>query len=613
MRSIRYEIGFGFIALFVLILTLGIYTSYNFFRMEKVVSRLLEQNSPGVKAAANMLSALVGQESYQVMLSEKFDSLNVAGYKTQRDNFLYWYEQAESSAHNYVERIFLDSLLSTYRRYLMAVDIYLIMVENENPEVPSYYIRHIITLDEQLRNYCLRLLQINQEQIIESNFIIKELAGRETVTTILSLLALALIPIIVFNLQVTKRFIIPTRKLIQTLRKIDRGNIKYKIDFNSNDEIAELVGEFNKMTERLNAYDRMNIQKILAEKRKTEALVGGLIEPIFVVDAEKRLVLINRAAEELTGLNRQALENQFVQDLIKDKNILKLLTADQRQMKEIARSDYLLSVKRDSATIFFKPRQTEIFDEDDMRLGQVTILEDVTPFKNLDRMKTEFISTVSHEFRTPLTSINMTIDILSQGVVGKINPRQVELLKAAKEDIDRLIKMVKDLLDISRFDSGKYEPEMEDFLIQDAIANSLKPLQLLLENRKIKLELNILQNTSPVHGNHQQISWVITNLLNNAVRYTDIGGQISIFVKQLPGEAQVCVADNGRGIPRDSLDKIFDEFYQVKEKSDDTKGSVGLGLAIAKKIVLAHRGRIWVESVLGKGSQFYFSLPFERE
>jgi signal transduction histidine kinase len=222
------------------------------------------------------------------------------------------------------------------------------------------------------------------------------------------------------------------------------------------------------------------------------------------------------------------------------------------------------------------------------------------------------MATVSHELRTPLTSINMAIDILSQEVLGLVNERQRDMLSTAKDDCERLTKLVRELLDLSRLESGKYEMKRETVNLRTLVEEALKPLRLQFREKGIQVETDISPTTPDVPGDQQQLSWVMTNLVSNALRYTPENGKVIIHSEIENDSVRISVADSGRGIPADAIEMIFDKFVQVKQATDSMPGSVGLGLAIAKEVVEAHGGKIWVESIVGKGSTFHFTIPRSR-
>jgi signal transduction histidine kinase len=253
-----------------------------------------------------------------------------------------------------------------------------------------------------------------------------------------------------------------------------------------------------------------------------------------------------------------------------------------------------------------------VYDNENQLYGVLTILQDVTQFKELDRMKSDFIATLSHEFRTPLTSINMSVDILNQELLGPLNDRQKELINATKEDVQRLTKLARELLQLSKLESGKLHFKNEELNVRSLIEFTTKPLQIQFQEKNVRLVSEIPADLSPLIADEQQLSWVITNLLTNALKYTGAGGTVTIRVKETAGAMVFEVEDTGQGIASEHLASIFDKFVQVKSASVSTPGSVGLGLAIAKEIVEAYGGRIWAESEVGRGSKFSFVLPAQK-
>jgi signal transduction histidine kinase len=240
----------------------------------------------------------------------------------------------------------------------------------------------------------------------------------------------------------------------------------------------------------------------------------------------------------------------------------------------------------------------------------VTLMQDITKLKEVDQMKSDFVSTISHEFRTPLTSIGMSVGLLLEGITGEITEDQKELLDAIKEDNERLKSLVSDLLDLSRLESGKIQMDIDSYDINNIINHSVKPFYRQAEEKNTTINIDIKENTSKVKADFNKISWVLTNLIGNALRYTpeDGTGKIEIKVKDTANKVLVSVADNGKGIPEDHQKKIFEKFIQVKDVNGENTGGTGLGLAISKEIVNAHGGDIWVESNIGEGTIFYFTL-----
>ncbi len=612
MKSLRYKIGAGYFVLILIIVGISLYATYDFFRLRTLVTQLLEKNSPGVRAATSLIMSLAEQETSQISMITHFDSLTLGRYRMQRDRFLQFYQMASESSSQPQEFAILDSLIQIYKVYLATSDEYFLLAKNKDAQAANFHHMHILPLKQRLRDHCTKLLEIFQARVIETNSQVKRIASNETMIAVISASILAIVLAIRFYLQVNQNIIKPTRTLSQKLRMIRDGYLNPKIDITTNDELADLYAEFNKMTERLRTYEELNIQQIIAEKAKTEALVKSLTEPIIVTNANFEIILMNQAAIGMLNIYAEQWQNKPVQEVVQDEKLVKLLCADSEHRSEVARSDFLITLSRDDRTLYFRPRQTVITDDQGRFQWLVTLFQDVTRFKHLDQMKSDFIATVSHEFRTPLTSINMTIDILNEQVIGEINERQRELLTAAKDDAVRLTKLVKELLDLSRLESGKYEMKMGLLNLEELINESLKPLNLLVKEKQIALEVKIDPKFPVFWGDPQQLSWVITNLVNNALRYTPEHGKVTIAAEQMNGDICVHVADTGRGIPQEALETIFEKFVQVKKATESTPGSVGLGLAITKEVVEAHGGKIWVDSELGKGSTFTFTIPVTR-
>jgi signal transduction histidine kinase len=302
-----------------------------------------------------------------------------------------------------------------------------------------------------------------------------------------------------------------------------------------------------------------------------------------------------------------------VTSVVRDERILSLIQAWSVPHEEPSeqRISYM-HFSRGEKQYYFRPRLSRIFTPEGELYAVVTLLQDVTQFKELDRMKSDFIATLSHEFRTPITSINMSIDILNQEIAGPLNAKQRELIGATKEDCFRLTKLARELLQLSKLESGRLQLKNEELTIHSVIDFSLRPLQLQFQEKNVRLVTDIAPDIPRLVADEQQISWVITNLVTNALKYTDAGGTVTIRAREEAEGLLLEVEDTGQGISEEHLERIFDKFVQVRKTSYSTPGSVGLGLAIAKEIVEMYGGRIWARSRPGKGSTFSFMLPLSK-
>jgi signal transduction histidine kinase len=245
-------------------------------------------------------------------------------------------------------------------------------------------------------------------------------------------------------------------------------------------------------------------------------------------------------------------------------------------------------------------------DADGRLVGAVMLLEDITHLREIDRLKSEFIAGASHELRTPLTSLEMGVHLLLEGSAGELSPKQLELLTMCRDDAMRLDKLVKDLLDLSRIESGVAAPHLERVPPRDLVSDAVEPLRRQVDAKGLTLRLDASAELPAISADRGQVERVIANLVTNAIRATERGGEISITAARRNGYVAISVRDTGRGIPHDYLDRVFEPFVQVPNAPG---GGAGLGLSISRRIVLAHGGQLTVRSEPQQGTTFTFTLP----
>jgi PAS domain S-box-containing protein len=460
---------------------------------------------------------------------------------------------------------------------------------------------------------CRHLKEKNEEAIAEADVKSQSISSRAKFFIIVFSVTLILFSMLA-GLYFTHKILTPIKKTTETVRKISRGQLNQKVEITTDDEVAELGLEFNRMTERLDAYEKMNIDQIIQEKRKSEALVANIPVAILVTDSDFKLTLANELAESILGLPIKDSPGKHIDGLISEPELLNFIKGKKPSfISETDPNKSLVQIQKDGKTFYYFARQVDLEDASGQASGKVTLLQDVTSFKNLDHLKSEFIATISHELKTPLTSMNMAIDILSREVPGKLNEEQKELLTGAKEDVIRLKNFVNDLLDISKLESGKISFNFEEIKPSDLIEYAEKPLTLQIAEKKITFKKDINSNIKSFYADFTQLSRVFTNLIDNAVQHTKENGTITITLKKKDKDILFCITDSGEGIPKDALDLIFDKFIQVKNFQQAEQGNIGLGLAIAREIIRAHKGKIWAESKSGVGSQFYVQLPIKQD
>lgn len=457
MTSLRYKIGLYYLVIVVIGLVTSAFAVYNFSRLRDTFGLVLRDNYESVSAAQNMFKALERQENAQLSMLLQDIDLAYIQFNFNRGNFLGWLEKARRGGRSAREKVVLERITQDYHKYNQLSDsLYRLLQIRGQTSVASNFKSNVIRpIADSLKERCFEYLEINQDAMTHTEERLNQTASDATLTVItISLVAVFLS--FFTSARFTKTILRPAEKLTQSVRRISEGQLNQKIDVNTDDEIGELGSEFNKMTERLRAYEQMNIHQLIAEKKKSETIVESIADPVIVTDRQGCLMLMNQAAATVFNVLGSNWQSKPLREVIGNQSWVEMLELNGVQRYEEENRDPLFAFVRNNVTLYFRPRQAQIVDEQGNVQGVVTLLQDVTRFKDLDRMKSEFIATVSHELRTPLTSLSMGIDILSQGVVGAVNQRQRELLVAAKDDSERLRKLVKDLLDLSKLESGKY-------------------------------------------------------------------------------------------------------------------------------------------------------------
>jgi two-component system, NtrC family, sensor histidine kinase KinB len=610
-NSVRFRISLGFIILVSISVLITIWAIINFNRLGSSVDKIIRENYLSVVAAENMVRSLEVEDNALVALLSDQKYKNVDVYKQTKLDFFQWLQKTQDRASRPIQHQILDTIQIQHRRYEELADTLIMFIFDPqlNQIAKTYQFGTIRPMNELLKKNCFRLIEMNQQEMFDLDKRAREISSEATYAVLVaSLIAVALA--IFASAQFTKSLVEPAERLTETVRNIGRGRLDLKIDVLTNDEFGELSREFNKMTERLRKFEELNIEKILEEKQKSETLVQNISDAIIVCDKQNRVILINDAARKLFNVKKENVEGLDFSEIILDEKIKNIFLHP--KSTPYSQQPYLL-LKTDGKDVYVRPKVSEIPLPGGETLGNVLILQDVTQFRDLDRMKSEFMATVSHEFRTPLTSINMSVDILNQEIVGKLNKEQKDLIQSTKQDAERLTKLVRELLELSKLESGKFQIRHELISVNEIISDTVKPILLPFKEKSVELKMNLSEKLPKIMADHQQLGWVISNLVNNALRYSYKDGLVRISTELSGNNILVKVIDNGKGISKENVGKIFDKFVQVKESMETTPGSVGLGLAIAKEIVEAYGGNISVESEINSGSIFTFTIPVESE
>lgn len=611
LRSIRLKIFSGSFILLLLIVVVGLWAIFNFVNLSNTLNLILTENYNSVLAAENMIGSIERQDSAVLyyLLGQKENSLSL--FDDFHNEFMMWFGRERDNITVPGEEILVDKIEKDYKDFLADFNGIKEIYDNQGQEAAEdYYYNTLQPKFMEVRQVCKQLLEINHKTIIDRNNAAKNVAFNAIWSTILVSFIAVLIGTI-WNLFTSQIIIGPILNLTDKVKGIAAGNLDEEINVQTKDEIGILAAEFKRMTMHLKEYRNTNIDKIIAERKKSETIVREINDGIIVVDEHNRISLVNKAAEVILFKSESEIIGKHILEVIKNENIFKMAkdALDDKQVNSEERDIYTVSEMIDGVKKYYTVEVTKIEGKEGKIDGAVILLGDVTHFKELDEMKSDFVSIVSHEFRTPLTSIQMGVGLLQESKLFKDTSNEKELLNVIDEDSRRLNRLVNELLDLSKIESGKAKMVFNKVDILPLVHDSIKSFELQAKGKNINLSVTQQENqTVNVYADYDKIMLVLVNLISNAMRYTPAGGSIELGVEKSGNKVYVSVKDTGIGIPKKYQDTIFEKFTQVKNDGVNA-GGAGLGLAISKDIIKTHKGRIWVESEEGKGSKFIFTLP----
>jgi signal transduction histidine kinase len=403
-----------------------------------------------------------------------------------------------------------------------------------------------------------------------------------------------------FAFWLQRSLVRPLQRLTGVAKELGDGKLDQLVPASTRDELGQLAEAFNKLAGKLRNYRQVTTDQILQARQLTEIAFSAFPDAVFACSADGKINFLNPSAVKLlAGTETRGRLPDAVIPLM------------ERALK--GESDYLptsfdkaIAMRVDDQEKYFLPRVVGMRDENGQIFGAVIILQDVTRFRLLDEVKTNLVSTVSHELKTPLTSVRMGLHLLLEERIGSLTRKQTEILLAARDDSERLLRIINDLLDLARLESNDARQVFETVSPESLIKTAVDRGEPLAESRGFKLKAKVESGLPLVNVDPRQIHHVFSNLISNAAKHSKFGDTIVVAAQPRKGFVRFSVADSGPGIPKEFQSKLFERFFRLP--GSDREG-VGLGLAITREIVTAHGGSVGLNSSPGAGSEFYFDLP----
>lgn len=466
----------------------------------------------------------------------------------------------------------------------------------------ALYRNRLLPLSQQLQDTAQRIINLNLENMVSADGQARRRAV-ETNRRMIGLVASGVLLSIIFISVIGPSLVTPITRLTRSVREIQQGNLDLVVKVHSHDEVGELASAFNEMAESLREFRRVGRARLLRTQRATQLALDSLSDAVAICSPKGEIELSNNTAQFLFGLRPESSV-----DKAENENVSELFDRARRELRPIQPKGYdgAIQIFRNGEEHFYTPRAVPILDDDRRLIGVTLILSDVTCTRQSDEIKGGLISTVSHELKTPLTSIRLATHVLLSGKVGPLTSKQTEILAAAREDSDRLYRIIENLLDIGKMESGRSKVELKSVNTEHLVLKAVEEMRSAYVDRGIELLIDVPADVPAVLADSTRIESVFTNLLSNSLKYTSPGGQVTISAKRDDSMVRFFVEDTGSGIPEEYLPHVFEKFFRVpgREQQRDS----GLGLSIVKEIIEAHGGKIDVASEPGKGTRFVFTL-----
>ncbi|MGB8370453.1 MAG: ATP-binding protein [Verrucomicrobiia bacterium] len=581
----------------VILLAVGAYAIVLFARLANIVDASMTNSYQSFTSASAMSLALAGMDREL--------SWVIAGPRVSDKNALLEYRKHFETNLDLLlkagtlpgEMALTQQVATNYQVFLKAVDT---ISSLDSPEKQRQAYEQDVVPGGQTINLLLgKIHDLNHKAMLATSQNLREKTQEVTHLMIFGMVVALLISTFA-GYQLGCSILEPIQLLTRATRELGEGRLDQPVPVTTPDELGELAQAFNKMAAQLQEYRQSTTEKIVRLHRTTEATLASFPDPIFVLDKEGRIELKNPAAEDLASSLH--LDGQLPDRL---QAIARNTLASGENFLPDSFNE-VITYRINDVDKFFLPRVLAMRNKEDALFGVAVVLYDVTRFRLLDATKTDLVTTISHEIKSPLTSVRMVLHILLEKTVGALTPKQDELLQAARNDTERLLRILNDLLDLARLEEGNDGLRKEPVAPGELLTGVMKEMAGKFSAKSLNVNFMIEPDLPAVPVDRQRINHVFTNLISNAIKHSPENGEIILGARLVKDNAvEFNVTDQGPGIPEEYHSRIFDRFFRVPGQP---QSGAGLGLSIAREIAVSHGGHIGVKSAPGQGCNFFVVL-----
>ncbi|MFA4903317.1 MAG: ATP-binding protein [Desulfobaccales bacterium] len=602
--GIRTKLVIAFAGLLLIVAAVGVVSIHTLNESSQAIARILRENYDSVAACDHMKAAQekLDRQAELCLLEDRPDVCK------RSEALLGEFEKNLRIQQGNVtlpgEQELTDKLTAAWQGYRQGLENFYQL--SDLTARREFYRQRLLPQSQAIREAAQKIIDANLNNMVAADGQ-AQLREAQTRRALLFLLFIAMAMGAGFTVLVGPAILEPINSLTRSVREIQKGNLDLVVNVHSQDEIGQLGEAFNQMATSLRELRRSDRAHLLRTQHSTQLALDSLSDAVAICTCEGKIDLANDAAQRLFGLRPESTVDEAGNEKITQ---MFIRVCQEERSFQPRGYDAAIQIFMEEEEHFYLPQAIPIFDQPRQLVGVTLMLTDVTRLRHLDEVKTGLISTVSHELKTPLTSIRLAIHVLLNEKLGPLSPQQMEILATARQDSDRLHRVIEDLLDISRIESEGAGIQLEPVNVEDLLLQVTDKVRSAFRDQKIKLHLDVSAEVPRVLIDPTRFQLVFDNLLNNALKYTASGGEVSIAARSEDGMVCFAVQDTGIGIAPEHLPRIFEKFFRVP--GQDHIGS-GLGLTIAKEIVEAHHGNITVASQLGTGTTFTFSVQAVRE
>lgn len=604
--SLRGKLLLCQVPLLTALLALAVLALSTIATLGESAQNILSDNYRSVLAAQRMKDAIERMDSGALFLIAGQRELGMEQMKQNQQRFESELHIEEDNITEPGEAEVAKKLRARWELYLHRCNSY---VKTEDPAALSAaYFQSLAPAFLAVKETADEVLGLNQDAMVHKSEWARRTAQRliySTATAALLAMALGVLA----STILTARLLQPLARLGQAARRIGAGDLDARAQVEGSDELSQLSSEFNAMADHLQRFRRSSLGELLQAQQAAQSIIESLPDPVLLFDTGGRLLTVNQAAERMLEVNVRSL----TEPLAALPPAIVAAVVRVRSHVLSGRGPYVprdfgeaVSKTTTEGERYLLPRATPVYGERGGVQGVSVILQDITRLRRFDELKNDLVATVAHEFRTPLTSLRMSIHLCLEEVVGPLTAKQTELLAAAREDCERLQAFIDDLLDLARLQAGRLPMRKVKLPVRELLDAAIAEQQSSAQQKQVTLCINTQLTTEQVPADPERLPLVFGNLIANAIRHTPEGGTVTVAARLVEHRLRFEIKDSGPGIPTEYQREVFQKFFRIP---GGVSGAAGLGLSIAKEIVEAHGGEIGVESEPGSGATFYFLLP----